>query len=213
MLIASVITGYLDRVVLELTPAQRWDAVRSFEGGANSILINVIAGIAVIAVLVAIFVFVNSNKAKSQKNFSDKLFIELSQTRGLTLRQRQLLLDVAINAGLKRNESIFTLSSAFDRSALQLVQQGLEEQGLDESENIKIELAFIREKLGFKTNETASQAKPIEPNRVGASSTTGGASVGTISAPMTSFSPCRLAARCMRTTPASEHSSVSASAW
>ena len=93
------------------------------------------------------------------------LFVEYAEKRGLSERERQILQDIAINAGLKRNESIFTLPAAFERGAVQMIEEGLVEQGGEQSKQLQTELSFLREKLGFRKQHPASMGSVIKSEK------------------------------------------------
>jgi hypothetical protein len=101
------ITGYSEGVLLALTPLERLNAMRSFNGGSTSESFFILLGIIAIIVLTGVLFGVHLNRVKREKNDSDKVFMEYAQSRGLTIDECQKLLDMAITAKMKRNESIF----------------------------------------------------------------------------------------------------------
>ena len=151
MTITLVITEWLNAAVLSLTPVERWRAAGrfndSFMTGRWLILIGVIAMI----ILAALFFVVSFNRTRRERKSTEHLFVEYAKQRGLSAREHQLLLNIANKAGLKRKESIFTLNSAFDHGTAKMTEEGLASQlTTEENKELKMELFFLREKLGFK---------------------------------------------------------------
>jgi len=151
MTTAAVITGYLNGIFLALTPVQRWEAARGFNGSFIDQRWFILIAIAAIVILAVLLGIVSFNRTKQQRKTTEKLFVEYAGKKGLTARERQILLSIASKAGLKRNESIFTLPSAFDRGATEIIEESLGgQEATKESKQLETELFFLREKLGFK---------------------------------------------------------------
>ncbi len=151
--------------ILALTPLERWEALRRF----NSYSITterwfVSTGVAAIAVLTVALFVVTLHRRSKERRISDRLFVEYAEKRGLSERERQVLLGIAAQAGLKRCDSIFTLGNAFDRGAAKMIKESLARgQTTEESEQLKTELSFLREKLGFQ-NQSVTAVKPRKLN-------------------------------------------------
>lgn len=156
MTIVSAITE-LHASILGVTPMERLGALKSFGGDSHAEGFYILLGIAAIIVLTGILVNVNLSGAQRKKIANDNLFIEYSERRGLALRECQVLLSMAINAGLKRNEAIFTDSSVFDRGAVWAVEKCLIANGVKPSEQLRMELSILREKLGFEIRKDFSK--------------------------------------------------------
>ena len=164
MLTAPVINSALSTFILALTPAQRWEAAGKFNNSSFSaqywiVLIGVIA----VIILMVLLLIVSFNRTKQNKQTSDQLFIEYAKKRGLTTRERQILLNAANKAGLKRNESIFTLATAFDQGSAEILE---EQQASEESDLLSTELSFLREKLGFKKRPVTSIGALTKPEKL-----------------------------------------------
>ncbi len=140
---------------LALTPLQRWDAARNFNGimtGRWFVIIIVIA----IVILTAILIVVTFNRVRQEREAAAQLFVEYANGRGLSARERQVLLDIAKKAGVKSKESIFTLPSVFERGVTKLEQSLAGRQTSEESSQLGTVLSRLREKLGFKKVTKAS---------------------------------------------------------
>jgi hypothetical protein len=165
--LTGIIKTILGMTVPALTPIQRWEAARRFGGngvfGRWFVLISAIA----LIVLAVLFFIVSLIKGRSERRTASQLFVEYAQRRGLSTRESQILLDIANKAGLKRIESIFSLPTAFDRGVAKM-EKGLENRQKGEQSNqFKIELSYLREKLGFRkrvAETTGVSAAGVKPN-------------------------------------------------
>ena len=166
MTTAAVITGCLDGIVLALTPVQRWGAARQFNNSfiaRRELILIAVASIVILAVLLMVISF---NRIRRERKTTEKLFTEYAVKRGLTARERQILLSIANEAGLKRNESIFTLISAFDSGAAKVEKNLAGRQTDKESRQLEAVLFSLREKLGFKKEPSYSRSTPAESEKL-----------------------------------------------
>jgi len=151
MTMATIITGCLNGTVLALTPAERFEAMRKLNTGFMVDRWFITGGIIAIILLSIIFFIVTFNRIRQERRSSGQLFDEYADKRGLSSRERQILFRVACKARLKRNESIYTLVTAYDRGSAVVIEQGLTgHQTSEERKQLEMELSFLREKLGFK---------------------------------------------------------------
>jgi hypothetical protein len=151
MTISPVITGCLNEIVLALTPIEKWKAARSFASDYSADRGFVLIGTIALIVLIVLFLAVSLRKTKQELKSDDQLFIEYAQRIGLSTHECQVLHKAAQKAGLKQSESIFTMSTAFDRGTAKMLEETqADPQAVEENNQLKIELAFLREKLGFK---------------------------------------------------------------
>ncbi len=166
MITAAAINSTLNIIFLALTPIQRYEAARRFN---TSIIANkwfIIVGVIAITILTILLLIVSVKRFRHERKTSDQLFAEYSQKRGLSAREHQLLIDIAKKAGLKRNESIFTLVSAFDRGSAK-VQDGLKNKlSSDEHKQLNMEISFLREKLGFRKQAASSIGQAKKPDKL-----------------------------------------------
>ncbi len=148
MMTALINTEFLNAVVSALTPVQRWDAVTLPDNFMTGLWFIVLCLI-VMVILVILFLIITSKRVKEDQETAKSLFEQYSRKRGLSPYEQRLLRKVAIRAKLKRKESIFTLPSAYDRGATRMIGGTLIREGDEPSKQLRIELAFLREKLGF----------------------------------------------------------------
>ena len=158
MATGPVITGCLNDVVLALTPSQRWAAAGKFNDNSMSAPWLIPAGIIAIAALTVLFFWVSFKRSRQERKSSEQLFLEYARKRGLSDRERQILLSIANKAGLKRNESIFTLTSAFERGVTEMKENFADNQTSEQARQLRTELSFLREKLGFRRQLSSSKS-------------------------------------------------------
>ncbi|OQY16555.1 MAG: hypothetical protein B6I36_10115 [Desulfobacteraceae bacterium 4572_35.1] len=158
MTTVEVITGYLDGIVLALTPVQRWNAARN--GSSVNFMTQqwfIALAIASIIILMVSLIIISYNRTKRERKNTENLFDEYAEKARLTSGERQVVLSIADKAGLKRNDSIFTLVSAFDRGVVKLKESLEGRQTIAQSKQLDILLFSLREKLGFKKGPSFSK--------------------------------------------------------
>ncbi|MCD6392360.1 MAG: hypothetical protein J7M40_02520 [Planctomycetes bacterium] len=161
MVTPSAITGCFNTVILALTPLERWSAARDGSGNAVTDRWFIVVGIIAILLLTALLFVVSFTRNRRERKAGDQLYSEYADKRGLTVRERQILLEIAGKAGLKRNESVFTLAVAFDRGAAKMIKESFADPHAREGAGqLKAELSFLREKLGLR-KPTSSSAGPL----------------------------------------------------
>jgi hypothetical protein len=156
-------TSGFNMIVPALTPIERWNAA----GRQNTGLTEhwfILTGIAVIIILTVLLLIVSYNRITRERKVSGQLFFDYSEQRGLSGRERQILLKTAQKAGLKKNQAIFSMVVAFDEGAKKMIEECLAQQGSEESKWLRTELSFLRQKLGFQnipsvTTGSASKLK------------------------------------------------------
>lgn len=151
MIPAPVISAGLNTVVLALTPVQRMYAVRQLN--IDHFIISdrwyIIAGVLVIILLAVLLYAAACNRANQERKSARNLFAEYAEQRGLSDNERGILMKIAVGAGLRRVESIFTMASAFDRGVAKMVGESIALLGVEKSKQLKTALSVLREKLGF----------------------------------------------------------------
>jgi len=145
MITAPAMSSGANAVILALTPIERWQAVRRLGSdlvGEQSFAL--VCG-AVLVVLAVLLIVASYGRKKKGRKFADQLFSTYADGRGLSRRERTILLEIASKAKLKRSESIFTLAA---------------------SRRLRVELTVLREKLGFQervsdsVGSAATSSKP-----------------------------------------------------
>jgi len=135
-----------------LKPTDRWKAAsRPFDGSFVSEPWFIPSVIGLLVVLVVLLLVASLFRRKQSSKVTHKPFIELAKKRGLSAHECRTLLNVAYAAGIDQVNTIFSMESAFDRGAAKLVKQSsAHQQGQEQGKQLKSELSFLREKLGFQ---------------------------------------------------------------
>ena len=150
MISAPVISAGLNTAVLALTPIQRMYAVRQLN--TDHFMPDrwyLIAGVLAIILLAVLLYVVTYNRANQERKSARNLFAEYAEQRGLSGNERGILMKIAVGAGLRQVEAIFTMSSAFDRGVAKMVGESIALLGVEKSKQLKTALSVLREKLGF----------------------------------------------------------------
>ena len=156
MMAMALIRTAMNMILGALTVQERWDAARSFKTDVMTERWFIMTGVAAIIVLTAALLVVSYNRMERERRLTGQLFAEYAHRRGLSQREQELMLEIAANAGLSKSASIFTLTTAFDRGAAKIVEETLAQKGLRKSAQLRTELSFLREKLGFQKQRLAS---------------------------------------------------------
>jgi len=152
---AHVMTAGFNIIVPALTPVERWKAAGRF-GTSMTEPWFILTGVAVIIVLAGLLLMISLRRIARERKVSGQLFFDYGEQRGLSGREQQILLEIARRAGLKRSHSIFTMVCAFDHGAGKMIEESLAQQGAEESQRLRTELSFLREKLGFQKQTSVS---------------------------------------------------------
>jgi len=164
MVAASVITAGVNAAVLALTPIERWNAARRLDSTSTDQHWFILLSVAAIILLTLLLIAVSYNNKTKERKATNQVFLTYAQRVGLSRRERQILLDIANKTKLKRTESIFTISAAFDRGAEELKKDILALRGARASKNLSYRLSVIREKLGFEKKSPDSDSSSNKPS-------------------------------------------------
>lgn len=148
-------TSGFNTIVLALTPMERLKAIGRYGSDANEYWF-ILIGVAIIITLTVLLLTVSLQRITRDRKVSEQLFFDLSEQRGLSGRERQILLNIANKAGLKRKQAIFSMVAAFDVGARKMIKECLAEQGSEESKWLRTEISFLQEKLGFQKKSSIS---------------------------------------------------------
>ena len=166
MTVFTVTTG-TNALLLTLTPAEKWQAIRRLGGSFIGEPTFVIVCIAALLILTVSLIAVSYGQKQKNLRAANELFTAYADRRGLNRRERQILMKIAAKAKLRRNESIFTLAGAFSRGAARVTDEVLTSHGPRECRRLGAELAVLREKLGFEPPASDSSGATIKSNKPG----------------------------------------------
>ena len=162
MAATSVIVVGLSNGILALTAFERLEAMRRLNTNFMMQRWFIITGVAAIVILVILFFVIDYHKRVRGRNASRRLFDEYAEKRGMSSRERQLLMEITHRAGLRQNEAIFTMERAFDAGSTKILDESLDQQMPEGSKRLRIELFFLREKLGFQRQSSSSGGLPMK---------------------------------------------------
>jgi len=154
MLTGGMMRNMVGWAVQALTPVERWKAARGVTKGDPIQYVSenwfyLAAGVLLI-VLLGLLWWVSHRRKPVSQELRRELFAETAIRRGLTSRERQILLAIVMRSGLGQSHDIFTTVDAFDRGAAKLLAEGVRTRNPSEIERLKTEVSFLREKLGFQ---------------------------------------------------------------
>jgi hypothetical protein len=166
MITIAAISAVLNTTILALTPMERWESIRRLGGGSIIAHRLILAGLAVIIVLVFWLIVVSYNRAMRQRSASEKAFLENAQRRGLSARESKILQNIASYAGIMHIERIFTMPDAFNEGTAKIIEQSLS-KGLsaERGAQLKAQLLHLREKLGYKGRSGPSVERATKSKR------------------------------------------------
>jgi hypothetical protein len=153
---------------LALTPQERWRAAGdSFNNGFVAEHWFTLTAAAVGIILSLLLLMISNKRIKKQRRGNNRLFTEYANRSGLNTWERHLLFSIAAKAGLKQSEEIFTLSSAFERAAAIIVEESVAAgKSPAQIEQLRAQLFFLREKLGFQKRAPASIGSSTKPKKL-----------------------------------------------
>jgi len=169
MVIDTVITERLNAILLSLMPAERWQAVRQFDTYFTAARWFTLIMLAALIILIVLFLWVSYKRMVEERKIAEQLFVVYAERMGLTAHEGHILLQVINQSGLKRSDDIFTMEDAFDRGATKLMEQSVapalasqEAAGAQENEQLRADLSFLREKLGFLPRSSTGEPPKSE---------------------------------------------------
>ncbi len=154
-MITTFVVSSLNGIVLALTAIERLYAMRPLRTDFMRERWFIITGLSAIVVLTVLLTLFSRTRIAKEQKIVRRLFDDYADKVGLTERERQLLLDITKSAGLKHNEAIFTMENAFEAGAAAKMEESPTPQMPEEIKKLRIELFFLREKLGFQKQFSA----------------------------------------------------------
>lgn len=161
----------IEHILLALTPMERWSATRQLHTGPGSISWFLLGTGALLVVLVFVFVLVSIRQRAAHallpppppepQDVAEPPRRVEPATRpapaakpapvGLTTRENQILLGIAMCGGDQDSQDIFASAQAFDQGARNLLADCVETRTPEEREKLGRDIATLRQKLGFSS--------------------------------------------------------------
>lgn len=138
-------------IVLGLTAIERWGATRHLEPRAAPHHWFVLVGVVTMLVLLALLLAISYWRRRQGNGTAQKpeTFADNAERRGLSVRERQILLAMALRSGLTHTHEIFRDLDGLNRGTAQLLAECAQTRTPQEIDELKAEIARIRLKLGF----------------------------------------------------------------
>jgi hypothetical protein len=138
-------------IVLGLTALERWGATRHLEPRTAPYHWFVLVGVVVMLVLFALLVAISYWRHRQSQGAAQtpETFADNAERRGLSVRERQILLATALRSGLPHTYEIFHDLDGLNRGMARLLEECAQTRTPQEIDELKAEIARIRLKLGF----------------------------------------------------------------
>jgi hypothetical protein len=164
--ISMSVRDALDLVLTALTPLERWAAtgrLKSTDASEHPEIRVLVIAVLVMVLLVLLLRWVSRRRQPRAIGEQREFFTESANRRGLSTRERQILLAIVVRSGLGQSEDIFTVVDAFDQGAAKLQEECSQTRTPDENRKLQVEIAALRSKLGFEL--TRSHAGTTQEKR------------------------------------------------
>ena len=159
------IISVLNSTLLALSAADRFSSVQKLDSDPSAALWITVTCLVAIGLFKLLFMI--KSWIKESKNASSKqLFFKIADEKRLNRREVKMLQDIIRAVNINQKESIFNLTSAFDRGAAKLVEEHLALRSAEEANNLRTELAFLRQKLDFVKQHPASIGAMMKSNKL-----------------------------------------------
>jgi len=164
MAIGSTTWELRDIVLAQMTPHERWSAARRIDSGFVSEYGLVLLIGLVLVLLIVLLWWVSSRRRTVRSEPRQERFAQDAIRRGLSARERRILLAIAVRSGLGQNEKVFSSPAAFNKGAKKLLAEFAHTRTPQENQRLMGEVTSLRRKLGFVSvrgaGESADQAVP-----------------------------------------------------
>ncbi len=153
--------------ILALTARDRFNAMQNLDSGSNSFMTSkwfTVAMVILLAGSVVAFLVVSFYRKSKELKAAEKTFSDLATKKGLTEPEIDTLMLIAVKAGLKNSEAIFSIRDIFERGAAILFNES-KSQGKPTTETARLEkeLAGLRQKMNYRKPASAPANVPAVP--------------------------------------------------
>lgn len=148
-MIQSVLVGLLG----QLTPTERYQALRQLDAGGQSLFTNkwfVLLGWSLIFFLVLLLLVVRRMRIEKEKLQIERHYDELADRAHLTAEEREILDAIGVRAALRRKDAIFSHPDAFENGLGRLMQDVFADgHNLVYRRKLQAAVYSIKDKLGY----------------------------------------------------------------
>jgi hypothetical protein len=154
----------IEHILWALTPMQRWSAARQLQvKSASGHWFTLWAG-AVLVLLVALLIWVSYRRWVQSREQKRETPADNMLRRGLSTRENQILLAIAVRSGVRRAQDILTSASMFSAGVEKLLAECVSTRTSLEREQLQADIAGLRKKLGFPAVPAESATGPRHPS-------------------------------------------------
>ena len=147
MIVSDLLWSTSQAVIRTLNSIEPWSAARRLSDGPSPYALRygfILTAVATLVVLILLLWGISRRRRAQSQSSTRELFAENAVRRGLSGRERQILLAIVMRSGLGRSHDIFTTVDAFDRGATKLLAECVRTRTADENEQLKTEVAYLR---------------------------------------------------------------------
>jgi hypothetical protein len=169
MAVLYQLTAYFYQV---LSPLQRYQSMRRLQTNPmqNDTASKwfVVAGIAVIGVLLIVLFIVRRMRKQQEKLALEVQFRESCERRRLTSQEREILVSICRHAQVKRKNMIFTDNAAFEAGFSRLIQESFSAgHSLKQRKQLNIMVQCIKAKLRFQKSVPTNDGAVLASRKMG----------------------------------------------
>lgn len=165
MAMSALIAVQLAEWVVGLTANERFKAVQNLDSGGNLLTSRwfTITMVVVLAGSIVALLAVGLHKKVGELRTADKAFSERTARRGLSELEMDTLMAIAVKAGLKKSEDIFSMAGAFESGAAKLLEESRSAgRATMETSQLEKQLTDLRAKLGFRKASPSAANAPVK---------------------------------------------------
>jgi hypothetical protein len=150
-----VLAEIMKFAVWALTPIQRYSAMRQLDTRHHATFLTnkwfVLLGWSIIAALGILLIAVRRMRLEKERLAMQERFASMANRCRLTVQEREMLEAIALRSGLKKTDSIFIESAAFDDGLAKLMQDSFSAgHNLAQRKRLNVMAYGIKTKLGFQ---------------------------------------------------------------
>lgn len=140
----------ISHILLGLTAMERWAGTRRMSPRSDPHDWFVVIGAVVMVTLLVLLVALSFRRRRLRQGQKVETFADNARRRGLSARERQILLAVALRGGLENTYDVFRESGAFHDGTARLLAECAQARTPQEVEALNAELSRLGQKLGFR---------------------------------------------------------------
>ncbi len=154
----------IEYILLALTPMQRWSAARQLQvKSASGHWFTLWAGAALV-LLVVLLIWVSYRRWAQSRAPKREAPAESVLRRGLSTRENQILLAIAVRSGVQRAQDVLTSAGLFSTGVEKLLAECVSTRTPQEREQLQADILGLRKKLGFPAVGLETGSGPRHPS-------------------------------------------------